>query len=245
MHEDSSEPSLPEDAAHRLLARAVELDHARAARVPLAHLRAAAREAGVSDAAFAQALAEADAARAAPGPDPDSMSWRAHVGAHALALVACVGVLVLAVGLHSLSGAGWVVRKAVDPAALALGALIAARLRARLLVLPLAGFALALGAEAAMDAAFGTPAVRGAGAHLALILAGVFGVLLGAFLARRSGATRPRAGVRRRAGRRGRGDGHAGRAAAGAAAPPPATPAHGGGGVGRRVPPGRRTRRCS
>jgi hypothetical protein len=117
------------------------------------------------------------------------------VGAHALALVACVGVLVLAVGLHSVSGAGWVARKAVDPTALALGALIAARLRARLLVLPIAGFALALGAEAAMDAAFGTPVVRGAGAHLALILAGVLGVLLGALLARRSGVMRLGRGV--------------------------------------------------
>jgi hypothetical protein len=195
MHDDSPEPSLPEDAAHRVLARAVELDHARARRVPLAHLRDAAREAGVSDAAFAQALAESQRPIAGPAPESGSAPWRAVVGAHALALVACVGVLVLAVGLHSMSGAGWVARKAVDPAALALGALIAARLRARLLVLPLAGLALALGAEAAMDAAFGTPAVRGAGAHLALILAGVLGVLLGAFLARRSGAVRPGAGA--------------------------------------------------
>ena len=52
------ESRLPEDAAHRLLARAVELDATRSAELTIAQLRAAATDAGISDTAFDAALKE-------------------------------------------------------------------------------------------------------------------------------------------------------------------------------------------
>ena len=56
---------LSEDAAHRLLARAVELDASRSYEFSIAQLRDVAREAGISATAFEDALAEIpDAARA-------------------------------------------------------------------------------------------------------------------------------------------------------------------------------------
>ena len=48
---------LPEDVAHRLLARAVELDAARATQIPVGQLREIAREAGISEAALEAAAA--------------------------------------------------------------------------------------------------------------------------------------------------------------------------------------------
>ncbi len=90
--------------------------------------------------------------------------------------------VVLVGGAMILNGstATWLVRKLLDPVALGVGAAIAARLRVRPLALALAGFAVATGAEFLMDFWAGVPAVRGAEAHFALIIAGIGGVLLGA-----------------------------------------------------------------
>jgi hypothetical protein len=51
---------LPADEARRLLTRATELEATRSADLTVAELRQAAREAGISPAAFEQALAELD-----------------------------------------------------------------------------------------------------------------------------------------------------------------------------------------
>lgn len=58
-HSNSERPKISEDAAHRLLARAVELDAHRATNVSISQLRDVAREAGISSRAFEDALAEA------------------------------------------------------------------------------------------------------------------------------------------------------------------------------------------
>ena len=188
-HDDTSAPrGLPEAAAHRLLKRAVELDHARAGDVPLDRLRAAAHDAGISPEAFAAALAEADADERAGGPPPRDAApvrRRDALVANVVALLAFAGILLALVLASRGLDVPWLVRKAVDPAALALGAAVAARLRARPVALLLAGLAVAQGAEFTMDAAYAAPAVHGAGAHLALMLAGIVGVLAGQLLGRR------------------------------------------------------------
>jgi hypothetical protein len=49
---------LAEDLAHRVLARAIELDARRATEVPVAHVREIARDRGISEAAFTAAWRE-------------------------------------------------------------------------------------------------------------------------------------------------------------------------------------------
>jgi hypothetical protein len=71
-------------------------------------------------------------------------------------------------------------RKLFDPVALGLGAAVAARFGVRPVALLLSGFAVATGAEFAMDLWTGQPAIRGVAPHVALLLAGLGGVLLGA-----------------------------------------------------------------
>ena len=186
---------LPEDAAHRLLARAVELDATRGTELTIAQLRAAAGEAGISNAAFDAALKEwlsADFTTVAPRAAPSGIpAWLgvqlAAVGdavngapvRNFVAFAAFWGVLMLLVSFDRAADVHWLVRKATDPVALAIGAVIALRLRARPVGLLLAGLAISQGAEVVMDAALGVPAVHGFGSHLALMIAGVGGVLLG------------------------------------------------------------------
>lgn len=202
---------LPEDAAHRLLARAVELDATRGTELTIAQLREAAREAGISNVAFDSALKEwqsAEFTSVPPRPVPSGIrAWfRVHVAAveaavkgapvrNIAALVAFCGVLMLLVSFDRAADVHWLVRKATDPVALAVGAIIALRLRARPIGFLLAGLAISQGAEFVMDVALGVPSVQGFGSHLALMIAGVAGVLLGGRLLNRppgeraSGAT--------------------------------------------------------
>lgn len=209
MPDDTSDARrLPEDIAHRLLARAVELDASRAAEVTLAQLREAAHDAGISAAAFDAALAELQHKGAekhrVPGISPvGGLSARLRrwlgiaepatgVGAiresllrNVLALAAFWGILTFLVAICRVADVEWLVRKAIDPAALALGAAAAARLRARPIGILLAGLAISTGAEFLMDAALGAPAVHGFGSHMALMIAGIAGVVLGGRFLRR------------------------------------------------------------
>ncbi len=193
-----SEP-LTEETARRLLARAVELDANRGTLLTLDQLHAAAREVGVSDAAFQQAVKEWTAGVMPALPIPRTpMSHGARVrtwlGARAvdvrkamvggpvrnlLALAVAWGVLLVLVSVDRANAVHWLVRKATDPMALMLGAIIASRLRARPVALLLSGLAISQGAELVMDAVLRTPSVQGLGSHLALMIAGVAGVLLG------------------------------------------------------------------
>lgn len=102
-----------------------------------------------------------------------------------VALAAFWGVLMLFVSFDRAADVHWLVRKATDPLALAIGATIALRLRARPIALLLAGLAISQGAEFVMDATLGMPSVQGFGSHIALMIAGVAGVLLGGRLLHR------------------------------------------------------------
>lgn len=205
IHSDATR--LPEDAAHRLLARAVEPDASRGSEITIAQLREAAAEAGISVAAFDAALAElqltgarTNYSRGATGRGlmdrfrawtrGDALAAGADalkesVVRNLLAVAAFWAILMLLVTLDRAIDVQWLVRKATDPLALALGAVMAARLRARPIGVLLAGLAISQGAEFLMDAATGAPAVNGFGAHIALMIAGVAGVLLGGRLLQR------------------------------------------------------------
>lgn len=185
---------LPEDAAHRLLARAVELDATRGPELTISQLRVAAREAGISTIAFEAAVKEWQSGVVVsihPPASPGVPAWlvehlaavrKAVAGApvrNIAALAAFWGVLVLLVSFDRAADVHWLVRKATDPVALALGATIAFQLRARPIAFLLAGLAISQGAEFVMDVALRVPSVHGFGSHLALMIAGVAGVLLG------------------------------------------------------------------
>jgi hypothetical protein len=203
---------LPEDEAHRVLARAVELDARFASEVPITRLREIAFEAGISPDAFEAALNEATqlqqrltderkaslVARLArflrhPGSGIAEEGAGASVVANVVSIAAFWGIFVLLHGILRGLDVNWVLQKAANPIALMLGAAIGHRKRARLATLVLGGLAVAAGAEVVMDAVFRTPAVRGGPAHFALIAAGLAGVALGALVsaARRKGSIAP------------------------------------------------------
>ena len=197
---------LSEEVANQLLARAVALDGAHGSALTVDQLRDVARESGISERALEQALDEWNVTGVVSVPKAHALSaggrlrgWlaeqliaarRAVTGSPArnlLALAASWGVLMVLVSLDRANAVPWLVRKATDPIALGIGALIASRLRARPVALLLCGLAVAQGAEFVMDAALRTPAVQGFGSHLALMIAGVVGVLLGSVTTRRAG----------------------------------------------------------
>lgn len=88
---------LPEEAARRLLARASELEAARGAELSVAELREAAGEAGISPAAFEQALAERLAQDLAAGTRvvPTRLQRMARFGPAALILAVLLSILIL------------------------------------------------------------------------------------------------------------------------------------------------------
>ena len=197
--------SIPEVVAHRVLARAAELDAARGLSVELERLRSAAREAGIAPEAFDAAWREVSAltqreaavaadARARPGVfhqlwrrlrHPDDPAMRLSTADRILTgATATAGALALWIGLVQLAdafGAPWLFL----PLSQFVAAGLAIRLRARGVGLVFAGLGVAIGAEAVMDAIAGGPAVRGGPAHWALMIAGIAGVALGAFLGSR------------------------------------------------------------
>jgi hypothetical protein len=173
-----------DDVAQRLLERATALDDDGAT---LEQLRQAAMEAGISAAAFDAAVAEwrANPPARVAAAKPRHWAERALRNAAGLA-VGWSAVAALAV-TQGLVGAPWLVHKLTDPIGLAIGALVAARLRARTATILLCGLAVAQGAEFLMDLFSGEPAVRGFGAHTALMIAGVAATALGrAALGRRT-----------------------------------------------------------
>jgi hypothetical protein len=199
-HDNTDATRLPEDAAHRLLARAVELDASRSSEVTIAQLRDAACEAGISITAFdaaldelrlaqdgdRQALASARSANKSIGawirgdtPAFGTDLLESPVLRNIVALAGFLGILLFLVSIDRASDVHWLVRKATDPLALALGAALAIRLRARPASILLGGLAIATGAEFVMDVMLRAPAVQGFGSHWALMIAGVAGVLLG------------------------------------------------------------------
>lgn len=184
MPQPADQPERIADApARHLLERAASLD---ADGLTLDQLRDAATEAGISSAAFDAAVAEWRAAPRAQWATQRRRRLTDGFIRNAIALAggwAAMAVLALP---QVLFATPWVLHKLTDPLGLAVGALIAVRLRARTATVVLGGIAVSQGAEFLMDLASGAPAIHGAGAHFALMIAGIAGVALGARFVRQS-----------------------------------------------------------
>ncbi|HTR79408.1 MAG TPA: hypothetical protein VMH39_14925 [Gemmatimonadaceae bacterium] len=89
-----------------------------------------------------------------------------------------MSVAILA-GIVRVAASPWLIHKLTDPLGLAIGAVIAAKLRARTATILLGGLAVSQAAEFAMDLLTGAPSIQGGGAHMGLMVAGVAGVALG------------------------------------------------------------------
>jgi hypothetical protein len=203
---ERGQPTLPEDAAHRLLARAVELDAHRVSQVSVAQLREIAREAGIAPEAFDEALAELrslTAAAAAP-PKPGLLrafqSWSrtiyggaevnpprgmwTEVTINVLAFVIFWVVLSAFSRTSAAIGLDWPANHAGNIIANLIGLGVALRLRARVTGVVLGVTAAAQLAEYVMHLLFGIQTVQGGPTKLALMLAGLLGIAFGAVLTR-------------------------------------------------------------
>jgi len=174
---------IAEDTARRLLERATMLE---TDGPTLAQLRQSAEEAGISPAAFDAAVAEWRTGRAFTTSTPTRERW-VHAVLRNTAGIALgwTAVAILAIPQRFVA-VPWLVHKLTDPVGLAIGAVVAARLRARTATVVLGGLAVSQAAEFLMDLVSGAPAIHGSGAHMALMIAGVAGVAVGRSLWGRS-----------------------------------------------------------
>ena len=173
-----------DDVAGRLLERATALE---SDGPTLVQLRQAAAEAGISNAAFDAAVAEWRASSASQVAPATRRRWTERALRNVAGLaVGWSAVAALAVA-QRLVAAPWLVHKLTDPVGLAIGAVVAARLRARTATIALGGLAVSQGAEFLMDLFSGAPAIHGFGAHMALMIAGIAGVAVGRVAWRRRG----------------------------------------------------------
>lgn len=188
---------LSDDAAHRLLARAIELDQTRSSDTTVRELRDAAREAGISVQAFDAALRELAAAPRAVDtaglrPPPGGILRRLWgrlqgkarekqtVGDAAVSnvMAAVVSWALLFLLARITAGIGWWGTEVAILLGCVLGVGIARRLHARVLELGLLGMIAFQVAELAMHVAFGIRAVQSGPTHFAVMIAGVLGVVL-------------------------------------------------------------------
>lgn len=185
---------LSETQRDHVLQRAAELDAIGANSLTVAAVREAAIEAGIDPAAFDQAVADVVRASAPSAGPPEvaasaAMPRGSHVASRLRALVrwpmvtsvarnaaALVGAYLVLVALAGVANGldiDWLARKFVDPMALATGALLAYRRRARGAYVLTLGLAVATLVEFTLDVAVGAPAVRGFRPHMVLIVAGL------------------------------------------------------------------------
>lgn len=177
--------SLSEDVAHRVLARAVELDARNASEVPLTKLREIAQEAGISELALEQALREITAPvdGTAAGQKHDTRLLASsrftpvvtNLGSFAAAMVIIGAANRMASGF----GAGWPVEHAVAILANIVGVGLSLRFRAKLSAFVLGVTAVAQLAEYPMHLMFGIQTVQGGATKWALMLAAGLGISLG------------------------------------------------------------------
>jgi hypothetical protein len=219
MTEHDSSERVTDDVAHRLLARAVELDETQRAALTLGELREVAREAGISTDAFERALSELRAVlersdipawlappvgRDEPGllrtlwrritGDARSQSARVSAWEPIATNVIAVALFFFLFGLssrisHSI-GAPWQLNHLLQLPAYLLGAGVAFRLQARAVAYGLAGLGIAAAVKYAMHLAFGIETVQGGPTQLAVMIAGVAGVALGGWMMGRRSAGR-------------------------------------------------------
>jgi hypothetical protein len=148
-------------------------------RFTLEQLRDAAYEAGISSAAFDAAVAEWRRSLLPPAPPLGARFTFEGILPNVASIAAGWLSVTLLATVVRVAAAPWLIHKLSDPVGLALGALIAAKLRARTATILLGGLAVSQAAEFVMDLMTGAPAIRGFGAHMALIIAGVAGAALG------------------------------------------------------------------
>jgi hypothetical protein len=200
--------ALSEDAAHRLLARAVELDARRASDVSIAQLRDIALEAGIAPAAFDDALAEIRGLSAtvvspadpgllrrtwrrwqgvgsAPPAPAEPMSLWTALTTNVVAFAAFYAVLTAVMRLSRPLDLGWPAQVALMIAVNLFGVGVALRLRARVTTLVLGVTAAAQLAGYVMHLVFGIKTVQGGPTHWALMLAALLGIAFGAVMTRR------------------------------------------------------------
>lgn len=211
------ERAFSEDAAHRLLARAVELDARRASQVTIAELREIAREAGIATEAFEEALNEMKAYSVAetsstklgrlrslwdrvwnndaglPGAGRPGSRFTA-ITTNAIAFALFMILLRMVSQISRSLGGDWRVHAAGEVVANVLGIGIALRMRARTTTIVLGVTAAAQIAGFVMHLLFGIRTVQGGPTNWALMLAGLLGIGFGAMLAwhrKRPGGTVP------------------------------------------------------
>jgi hypothetical protein len=207
---DSSE-RIPDDIAHRLLARAVELDETQRAALTLGELREVAREAGVSTDAFDRALDELRAVLERPDlpaltappigrEEPRILKtlWRRAIGearqeparvtawesiaTNVIAFALFYFLFGLSSRISQSLGAPWQLVHLLQLPAYVLGAGIAFRLRARPVAYALTGLGIAAAVKYGMHLTFGIEAVQGGPTQLAVMIAGVAGVAFGGWM---------------------------------------------------------------
>ena len=204
---------LSDDAAHRLLARAIELDHSREAQTLVADLRAVALEEGISAEAFDAAVKELGAPPIAGGDRIHhnqaqergffGRTWNRLRGPDRAAATIGDAIVSNAIGAalfwicaflltRVTIGFGWQAMEITILFACAVGIGIAHRLRARLVEIGLMGMVAFQAAELAMHLMYGIRAVQGAPTHFAVIIAGTLGAMIGWVSQRRR--TNPPAG---------------------------------------------------
>ena len=191
---------LSDDAAHRLLARAIELDQSQDSETSVAQLREAAREAGISSAAFDNALRELIATgsdrgvseRRSTAEEPTTFlgrMWRrlrSERGTGQTAVDAVVSNVIAVTLFWTFAflltrvaiSIGW---QAIDTAILiacVVGIGIARRLRARPAEIAMMGFTAFQAAELAMHLIFGIRTVQGGPTHFAVMIAGILGAAI-------------------------------------------------------------------
>jgi hypothetical protein len=171
MKQPSNDPDrVTEEVARELLARAAALD---IGGPQLAHLREAAIEAGISGAAFDQAVHEWKVQAA---PRTAAESWALPALRNLGAFASGWGALAVLGAADRLLGLAPLIHKLTDPIGLLVGAIVAIRLRARTAAVVLSGLVVSQGAEFLMDLLAGGPAIQGLYAHIGLMVAGIGGV---------------------------------------------------------------------
>ncbi len=197
-HSPENQPArLSDEAAHRLLARAIELDQTRDSETTVRELRDAAREAGISVQAFDAALRELTASPPAVGTTRHVLPrgnflrrlWArmrgdrleqqtvgdAVVSNAIAAAVSWVSVFLLT---RITMGLGWQGMECAILLGCVLGVGIARKLHARVVELGLMGMVAFQAAELAMHLLFGIRAVQSGPTHFAVMIAGILGVVL-------------------------------------------------------------------
>jgi hypothetical protein len=201
MADHDGDTSIPEEVAHRILARAAEIEARDGASVPLARVREVASEAGIAPAAVERAMREVlHPPRSWAGRLTDRLlgwltstspvSTMATVTTNVLAFSAAWLLMGAGARIALQFGDGWVITNGVMILSLLVGLGLAVRVRARLTAILLAITAAALLAEYPLHLIYGIGVVQGAATKWALMLSAGFGIMLSRLLTRKR-APRP------------------------------------------------------